>query len=337
MRLFQDLTVFRQLAECVARPNQLTSFLQLARRAKVTDDTARRSLERLKSEFNNPLIAMKEHRLVLTDAGRELLQLAVRLAALAENTETPPDELVIEADSLLAASLLPQAFAAFFQTWGGMVQPKICPLLEELARRDVQEGVAAFGVGFGTSAESVSEGEALGPKIPWVLLSKNHRLAGAHESVSAEGFSADDRVFVPELGMDWPGMGEVLRAVPHHNRVLCDAMPAVQLATSGLGAAVLPDLLPERELVSKRVIQGIPPIQPKLFLPRRGFDGLTEPEQSLVEEIRRVAESRCKKDVPEVENEGEVMEAENDEKVMVGALLNEAVEESAMPAEEVLS
>src|SRR6202034_3882719 len=97
--------------------NQLTSFLQLARRAELTDDTARRSLERLKGEIKNPLIAMKEHRLVLTDAGRELLQLAVRLSALAENTESPPDVLTVEADSLLAASLLPQAFAAFLDIW----------------------------------------------------------------------------------------------------------------------------------------------------------------------------------------------------------------------------
>ena len=61
MRLFQDLTVFRQLAEHVARPNQITtSFLQMARRARLSDDTARRSLQRLQAELNNdPLITMK--------------------------------------------------------------------------------------------------------------------------------------------------------------------------------------------------------------------------------------------------------------------------------------
>jgi DNA-binding transcriptional LysR family regulator len=338
MRLFQDLSIFRQMAEHVARPNQLTSFLQLARRAKVTDDTARRALERLKTEFNNPLITLKEHRLVLTDTGRELHQLAVRLSALAENTESPPDVLTVEADSLLAASLLPQAFAAFIALWGSMVQPRICPMLEESVRRNVQEGVASFGIGFAIGAETVSDGEVLGPKVPWVLLlASNHRLAAEHEPVSPENFTANDRVFIPEMGIDWPGMGGVLKAVPGYNRIGCDATLAVRLAMSGLGASVVPDLLPEQDFVSKRVIRGLEPVQPRFFLPRRGFDGLTEPEQSLVEQFRRAAESRYKKDVPEVENDGEIMEVENDGEATVATLFNEALEEAVTPMGEILS
>jgi DNA-binding transcriptional LysR family regulator len=326
MRLFQDLTVFRKLAEHVAKPNCLTSFLQLARRAKLTDDTARRSLERLKCEFNDPLLVIQDRHAVLTDAGRELLQLSARLTALAENTEVPPIVLAIESDSLLAVALIATALPAFLELWGSMVQVKVHPLQEEAGRRNVAEGLASFGVGFADGAEVVSGDEMLGPRVPWVLvMPKNHRLAGSADPVTAENLSVNDRVFIPEMATSWPGMDMALKLVPAFNRiVVCDAALAFRLGLD-LGVAVVPDSLSARDFASKRLLQGIEPVQPRFILPRKGIDGLTEPEQSLVEQIRNVAEFRCKQETLTEETAAEV--------VVEAALLEEPARqlEGALP------
>jgi DNA-binding transcriptional LysR family regulator len=324
MRVVQGFELYRKLAEPVARPNQLGSLMQLAKKARVTDDAARRLLDQLAAELNHPLIVVQDRRITLTDAGRQLLEVAVRLTSIAENTETPADVLTVEADSLLAECLLPQAFGSFLDLWASLVQLRVCPMQNDRTRRNIQDGTTAFGIAFAESG-SVPLAETLGPKVSWVLvLPKNHRLARTHEPVSAESLSENDRVFIPEFGADWPGMDGVLKAVPSCNRVVCEATLTIRLAKVGLGGAIVPDLLPEGEFVCKRMIQGIDPVQPRFVFPRQAFDGLTEPEQSLVEQIRKVAEARCKPEAPKDQNDAEV------------AALT-LVEETVTPMEEVLS
>jgi hypothetical protein len=62
-----------------------------------------------------------------------------------------------------------------------------------------------------------------------------------------------------------------------------------------------------QEFVSKRVIQGVEPVQPRFILPRKGLSGLTEPEQALVDQIRKVAEARSKREATEERIEAEVV------------------------------
>jgi hypothetical protein len=82
-------------------------------------------------------------------------------------------------------------------------------------------------------------------------------------------------------------------------------------------------LLADGEFVCKRVVH-VGPVQARFVFPRRGFDELTEPKQSLVELIRKVAEARCKLEAPA---------AKEEEEEVALAL----VEESVTPMEEVLS
>ena len=191
-------------------------------------------------------------------------------------------------------------------------------LVGRAGTRNVQEELSSFGLGFATGGETISDDEVLGPRFP------GSRLSGSHESVSAESFTVNDRLFSPEMGIDWPGIGTALKALPSYNRIVCDATLAVRLAMSGRGVAVVPDLLPQQEYVSKQVVEGVEPVQPRFVFPRRGFDSLTEPEQSLVQQIRKVAEGRCKQETPEPEKDAELI---------VEALL----EETATPMEEMLS
>jgi len=321
----EKLTEFGKIARPLAQPHQFKSFLHLFRRVQVGADFGRRIVEDVRHKYHDPLIISEDGWLVLTPVGGELVTVANRLSALAERTEIPPDVLAVEADALLAETLLAQAFPTYLDLWQTVSQPRICPMQPDRTPKNIQNGATAFALSFAGSTEKISKAEAAGPPSAWVLVMQHgHRLMGPGP-VAAESLTPGDRVFLTEMAMEWPMMDGFIKAVPACNRIVCgDSTLAIRLAMSGLGVAIVPDVLPDRVGGCKRVISEIDPIQPRFVLPRKGVDGLTEPEQCLVEEIRKVAEARCQQETPE---------AEKDTEEVVEAL----VEETITPMEGVLS
>jgi DNA-binding transcriptional LysR family regulator len=145
MNSLLELAVYRKLATPLTRPNHVASWGQLARMARVGDDRARRSLSKLTAHFSTDLIVSKDRRLVLTGAGKKLLQVADQLTTLSEDAEE--EVLTVQIEPLLAQSLLPQALPDFFEVWS-YVQLRVCPLDSGSVRQHIAEGgVTAFGVG----------------------------------------------------------------------------------------------------------------------------------------------------------------------------------------------
>ena len=294
MRSLSDQEVYLKLGDALFRHHRVVSMGQLAKLAGVSDDMARRCLERLKKQLNDKeLIVSVEGRLSFTAAGKKLLHLFNELFALAKHGEAPPELLTVEADGLVVESLFPAALSSFLELWGSFTQLRIGPLDGSSVRQRIQEGITALGIGYGDSSETILPAEILGPKIPWVLLvpRDKHRLASLDVNVTAEQLRGDDRVFASRQALAFSDLTTFLAAVPQPNRIECNSV--IALVAAGLGLGIVPDFgNQEIEGVSKLVIQNVEPVQPRLFLPRQGAGALSKPLQCFVQALRKAVEAR---------------------------------------------
>jgi len=292
----RELLVFGQLAAPLTRPTHIVSIMQLAKRARISDDKARRILAGLERQLNRKLFASDQNRIVLTPAGKKLNRIAGDLAALLQQEEEPAEMVTIEADPLLVESLVTEVLGDFLDSWEGLVQVRICPLGPSV-RSNILSGITSLGLGFADKSETVPEAELLGPVLPWVLIfSGSHRLAGRTGSITLDQLSGDDRLFVPGLAAECPGLLEALSGFPACNRIECDISGVEGMVKRVLGLGILPalDLDAQAEGLNSLVIKGVPSVQPRLYLPRK----MSDPVQSLVLALKAAAEARIPQPEP---------------------------------------
>jgi len=288
-----DFEVFQKLASLILG-RKIMSWLQLGKLARTGDDKAKRVIQRLSSQLGVQLVTAGENRvLTVTEAGREFYELLTRLSSLADQ-ESPAEKVTVLADPLVVQILLPEPLSAYFALWGSAASVTL-PAVNgvESLRKEILEGRGDFAISFAESDESVSADEALGPKLPWVLLvpKKDHRFSGHHGPVSAEQLRGTDRVFLPGMAAKNEEL-EAFLAPSHCGRVECEVVPA--MVDAGLGLGIIPDLFGNQETngVCKLAIENVTPSQLRLVLSRKGMAGLSEPAEALVQSIRNACESR---------------------------------------------
>jgi hypothetical protein len=288
-----DFEIFLKLV-AVLLVRKVMSWLELARKARVGDDKAKRVVERLSSQFGMPLIVSGENRcLKLTAGGKELAQFLTRMNSLADE-ESPAAKLTVLADPLVAQILLPAGtLTEFFSLWGSSASVSL-PATDGLdsARKEIMEGRGDFALCFAEPGETVSESEAVA-SLPWVLLvPKNHRLFGHRGAVSGGQLQDTDRVFLPGVAAGNEGLEAFLAPIPPSGRVQCESVLAM-VDAGWLG--IIPDLyghLHQSNGFSKLVIENVAPVQIRLVLPRKGMASLSEPAEAMVGNIRRSCETR---------------------------------------------
>ena len=208
-----DFDIWQKLAAPLAGTRQVSSWLELVRRAHVQEDKAKRVCLRLEAYLGTRLIVASEnHRLTLTGAGRTFMRLAGQLSSLAaDQEELPTETITLQADPDVAAAILPAALPPFLEVWGGLVQLRIGPL-EGSARKNVADGLS-FAIDLAEDGEIVPEAEALGPMLPWVLLvQKSHARSAncrapspANRSAFTAGSSCPAwRRRTPQRWLSWP-------------------------------------------------------------------------------------------------------------------------------------
>jgi DNA-binding transcriptional LysR family regulator len=96
-------------------------------------------------------------------------------------------------------------------------------------------------------------------------------------------------------------MRDFLKEVPACHRMACDSSLAIELVKAGLGVAVVPCLVVIDEAICKLKMDGVEPLQARFIFPRGGAESLSEPAQSLVENIRKAADAGFQQETAETE------------------------------------
>ena len=157
-----DFDIFQKVAAPLAGPRPVSSWLELARRGRVPDDKAKRTVERLEAYFRTQLIAVSEgHRLTLTNAGRTFLRLVGQLTSLADQEDVPTETITVQADPDVITAILPAALPPFFDAWGGLIQLRIGPL-DGSVRKNIADGLTSFAIDLAEDGETVPAAEAPG-------------------------------------------------------------------------------------------------------------------------------------------------------------------------------
>jgi len=284
-----DFEVFQRIAPILAGPRQVVSWLDLARKSRVSsDDKIRRCLERLESFFGIRIVVTDNHRLKLTEVGRSFLRLVTELCSLGVREEQSAPAMTVQVDPF-AEALFPPAWPSFFELWASSISVRLAPLDEVVhVRKSIAEGTTAFAVGFADAEETIPPAEMLWPKIPWVLLVPD---GASFQGVISGEQLRDKRLFIPSVAAANPDVAAFLAGVP---RIESDS--AVAMAMARMGLAMIPDLF-GHELpagITKATIDSIPPMQLRFVLPRQG---LSEPAaETLAQGIRNVVEARFAED-----------------------------------------
>jgi len=285
--------------------SRFASKMQLFKRANLDDDEARRALKAIEDELSIQVIAENNGRLELSDDGKELYQIALRLTALRERANCRVETLRIQADPLLAQELLPSALRPFLSLYGSCVSVEVLGLLDESIRDRIRSGQTSFGLGFCSDSQPVLPGELLeGITVPWTLiLPAGHRLAAQMngDQVSGEELSQAGFLFVPALAAQYPGLTAFLGAEALQHRV--ENIPAVcRLVQAEAGIGIVPwfaSAACPAGIVTKPL--PVPPLQVRFLLPRRGENRLPEYTQSLIDHVRQTVKQAPCLPVPEAE------------------------------------
>ena len=165
--------------------------------------------------------------------------------------------------------------------------------LDGTARKNVADGLISFAIDAAEDGETVPAAEALGPKLPWVLLvPKTHVLGELQGTVSSEQVRVHGRVFLSSLAAANPSVEAFLAGVPAAARIECDGVR--EMVAAGLGVGIALDLYGNRDdaRLTKLTLEKTEPAQIRFVLPRRGTTAISEPKQSLVDAIRKAVDER---------------------------------------------
>lgn len=288
-----DFDIAQKVTAILAGTRPFSSRLQLARQVRLSDDTLNRAIERVEAYLRTPLIAVSEnHRLTLTSAGRTFMRLAGQLSSLADQEDVPAETITVQADPDVAAAILPAALPPFLEVWGGLVQLRVGPL-DGSTRKSVSDGLTSFAIDLAEDGETVPAAEALGPRLPWVLLvPKTHALSELQGTVSSEQVRKQGRFFLSSMAAANPSVSAFLAGVPAANRL--EIQEVRDLVAADLGVGIALDLHGNQNdaRLTKLALEKTEPAQLRFVLPRRGASVLSEPKQSLVDAIRKAVEAR---------------------------------------------
>ncbi len=290
-----EIDLFQKIAEPLTEPRRVGSLLELSRRSGVQEDKLKRFIDKWEGSYRTKLIAIcdDDHRLKLADLGGKLLPLAVQWTALTNQRELPAETITVQAHHDVAVSIFPAALPSFFpEVYGGLVQLRIGPLGDSV-RKTVANGLASFAIDLAEEGEIVPPAEALGPRLPWILLiSDTHRLSDLDDGVSCEVVRNQGRVFLSSMAMANSTVSDFLAGVPLSDRVECCAVQ--EMVKAGLGVGISLDLQGNQPVagLTKIALKGVEPAQLRFVLPRRGASVLSEPVQALIAAIRKEMEAR---------------------------------------------
>ena len=294
-RVFEYLELFVTCGTPLDRPNHsISSFNQLARRARVDDDKLRRTIDRLAQGLSDPLIRTHGRRLVLTEVGHDLLTHAERLLAVGKGRpEAEPVELLNVAIADGIGSVLARSTAEFLTEWTGLVGLRFHSLDAGAVREQIAAGTVAFGLGWAAD-DGAGAGERLEPGFPWrLLVPHSHRLAGTDAPLAGDQLGETERVIVPPLGTVSAQVNEFLAPVPPANRIDADSSETVrEFVASGLGIGL--DITGATERCTERLCwRPVARLEPEyicLYLPRHHADKLSAPALFLIDAVRRTAQ-----------------------------------------------
>jgi DNA-binding transcriptional LysR family regulator len=267
----------------------ITSKADLAKRARISDDTLGRFCERFEREHGFALVGMDKGRLALTDKGRRAYELYSEIWTLGDAEEFALAKLNLQAESILGG-LLSAALVSVLEMWGSTIDRPLIWRLETDVRRRMGEGNVDLAVGFADAGEIVGDGEALGVPVEWCVLAPvKNRLGGElQEPLSVDQLPNKDWLLLPDLAFGGIWLADSFVRGGQKRVMECDHLATYVAA--GVGLAVLPDVLGSRcpHGTVKRGLVGLPALQPRLFLPRGGEAALSSQNQCLVETMRRL-------------------------------------------------
>jgi DNA-binding transcriptional LysR family regulator len=282
--------IFFRLALLLLRPNAtVTSYLHAAKRLRIGDDKIRRAVLRLEEHFGRRLVNTGGRRLTLTALGTSVADAAGQFDALLNGVaDDGPESLVLDADPLLAVTVLALAFPDFFSVFADTVALVVTGFDPIATPERLDNGAANLGLGW-----ALGDGHAsavpLGVSVPWVvILPPDHPFS--KREVPLGGIGSFDRVFFPADERSLAATATALQPLPAGRRVGCPSVAAVLAAVeSGSGVGLVP-WVPWQPAPALRTIPvaEIEPDRPAVFLPRRGAD-LTEAAGSLRTILLRVA------------------------------------------------
>jgi len=296
MKQYLDaLTLFAFLGEPLTRANHgYSSMSQLYRRRRIDDDLGRRALAHLEKRFHGPLIAVENHRVTLTTAGRRAWELACQVRDLEENAEDAAETLSVEIAPCLGEALLPLVLPGYLAAFGGLLRLRICNLDAASVKQNIARRQTDFGMGFVEDGEARSGLEVLEARIPWVaLIHPGHKLHEGVGPVAGSDLRPGDRVFIPREALALPGLCQWLKGVESAYRVECDSPNLIRrLAARGFGLGVTLDLgLGDiSDGLAVRPIAGVEEQRLCFYLPRRAAD-LSEAASALLDAIRGQVET----------------------------------------------
>ena len=286
-RLFAPLISFVSLAAVLTQPTQrIGSYNHWARRARMSDDSLRRTLARLSEAIGgDPLVASKGHRLALTPRAHELYLIGQRLIAVtqggqadAESVEVLKIAVVVGIDPCLLAT----AAARFLEVYQEILTLQFETLDLQTVSEAIRSGTIAFAVAW-EGDQLTPGGKRLEPGLRWSVLApaSGHPLSNSSEPVTANRLAGCRVILPPKAGVI-PELPRLLSQVPPANRVMADSAQTVRamVATGGLGVGFDLDFgdatSRSNEPFRRLPIEGLAEEHISLYGPRQQAD-LSEP------------------------------------------------------------
>lgn len=283
-RMREDLDISVRVLKRLAVPHHtLRSWMQVAKREKLSDDKVVRSFTRVEELVGGKLTEVRDNRLVPTVLGQEYRIAAERILCLdqGETIEVFTVATSPGVDPLLVA----RAIIEFSKEWGSLVGFSLLVIPQGI-RQAVESNQVAFGiVGAG---EVVDADESLRPALPLVaLIPDDHRLAASDGPLDREHFSPSDRVFyAPSLAGT---LGGLLARVPALNRLSVECPETLRMLVGsgvGIGFEFSHAMRRDGDTFARVPVFGVGPLTLGLVLPSRK-DRLSEPALYFLEILRR--------------------------------------------------
>jgi DNA-binding transcriptional LysR family regulator len=288
--VFDSLTIFVEAATPLVRPNHgFSSITQLSRRARANDDKLRRTLTRLSDELNDPLIGLNGRRLALTEIGRQLLDRATQLLALAKRRaeENPVEVLKVATGDGIDSALLADVVSAWMNEWQGLGTIQFRSLPPDLLLEQIAAGLIDLGIGW-AHAFPTEPDERIEPAFPLMLLvPRGHALSESLGAVDGSELAETERVFLSPAA-DAASV-DFLGNLPPVSRVAVDTSETLKslVERGGLGLDFTTPTASEEEAFVRRPVVGVEPATLGVFFAPGRVDARPEPVKFFVDAVRR--------------------------------------------------
>jgi DNA-binding transcriptional LysR family regulator len=286
-RMREDVDIGVRAIKRLAVPHHtLRSWLQVAKRERLTDDKLTRALARLTEFVGGALTEVRDNRLVPTTLGHDFCKAAEPLLNLGQGETI--EVLAIGITPAVDPALVARAVIKFSRKWRELVGFKLAVFPSGI-REAVESDQAAFGIADGSELDEADERLKL--TVPLVaLLPDGHRLADACGLLDSDHFSPHDQVlFSPRLAEP---LGDVLGRVPAVNRVVVECPNTLHVLVengAGIGFEYAQPGRSGSGAITRVSVLGVEPLALGLVLPRKR-ERLTDPACYFLDVLRRAPE-----------------------------------------------